>query len=271
MEHLLNLCQFTSTLWNWVASIFRQTDRDIGSINRTLRNWRRNFSENEIINKAWALVLGFLIWDVWKEHNNRIFKNRIGTSQSIMTQIIRQLKETGLFPQGISKTVSHITVDKDIWQPPPHGFMKCNIDGASKGNPGMAGYGGVIRYEQGFIKAIFHSHLGKATNNMANLMALEQCLEILRDSNLHNTIIEADSELIINLIKKICNGLTSDKVSKHWRLLQVYQLIQSHLHTMRTLSFINVRRTTNKLADILANEGVLCAKSNKRYDWIGTP
>ena len=93
--------------------------------------------------------------------------------------------------------------------------MKCNIDGASKGNPGMAGYGGVIRAEKGFIKAIFHSHLGKATNNMVELMALEQCLEILMDSNLHNTIIESDSELIINSVKKICNGSAPEKVLKH--------------------------------------------------------
>ncbi len=41
-----------------------------------------------------GLVLGFLIWDVWKEHNNRIFKNRKGSSQSIMAQILRQLNET---------------------------------------------------------------------------------------------------------------------------------------------------------------------------------
>lgn len=106
---------------------------------------------------------------------------------------------------------------------------------------------------------------------MAELMALEQCQEILRDSNLHNTIIEADSKLIINSVKKLCNGSVPDKVSKHWRLLQVYQLIQSHLRTMRTLSFIHVQRTTNRLADIMANEGVLCTKSNKIYEWSETP
>lgn len=61
MDHLLNLCPFTSTLWNWVASIFKQTDRDIGSITKTLKNWRKIFSTNEIINKAWALVPGFII------------------------------------------------------------------------------------------------------------------------------------------------------------------------------------------------------------------
>lgn len=86
----------------------------------------------------------------------------------------------------------------------------------------MAGFGGVIRDEQGHIKDIFHSHLGTATNNMAELMALEQCLEILIKSNLHNAIIESDSELVINVAKKICNGTTLGKVSKHWRLSQVF-------------------------------------------------
>jgi len=93
--------------------------------------------------------------------------------------------------------------------------LKFNIDGASKGNPRVVGYGGVIRDLQGYIKIIFHNHLGKATNNMAELMTLKQCLEILIESNLHNAIIEANSKLIINSVKKICNGTTPERVLKH--------------------------------------------------------
>ena len=166
--------------------------------------------------------------------------------------------------------MSKITDGKDIWQP-PHGFLKINIDGASKGNPGMAGFGGVIRDEKGHIKDIFHSHLGTATNNMAELMALEQCLEILVDSNSHNVIIEADSELIIRAAKRICNGTAPDKVSKHWRLSQVFHCISSHLRTLRTVSFVHVRRKANMLADRLANEGVICKESYSRHAWDLTP
>ena len=89
-------------------------------------------------------------------------------------------------------------------------------------------------------------------------MALEQCLEILMESNLHNAIIEADSELVINVAKKMCNGTAPVKVLKHWRLSQVFQCIHSHLQTLRTVSFIHVQRKANMLADRLANEGVLC-------------
>ena len=57
--------------------------------------------------------------------------------------------------------------------------------------------------EEGNIKIIFHSFLGNTTNNIAELMAMELCLEILLEYNIHNVIIEADSELVINSVKRI--------------------------------------------------------------------
>lgn len=224
MEHLLNLYPFTSILWDWVASVFRQTDRDNLSITNTLNKLRKYFLGNEIINKAWTLVPGFLISDVQKECNGRILKKKTGSTQNIISQILRHLKDTvgamlgrppenltlpqdthillqlglhSLVPQSTHKDVSQINDGKDFQQPLPHGFLKINRDGASKGNPGMDGFGRVIRDERGCIKDIFHSHLGTTTNNMAELMALEQCLEILIESNSHSAIIEADSELVI--------------------------------------------------------------------------
>jgi len=92
--------------------------------------------------------------------------------------------------------------EQDFWIP-PKGFLKYNIDGALKGNQGTAGYGGALRDENGSILFIFHCHLGRATNNMAELMALEQCLDFLEQDNCQNVIVEADSELIISSIKRI--------------------------------------------------------------------
>lgn len=89
-------------------------------------------------------------------------------------------------------------------------------------------------------------------------MAMEQCLELLVQDNRQNVIIEADSELIINTVKKISWGSEPKKVSKHWRLIQVFQRIQLHLRGLHTISFYHVRRQTNKLADVLANQGVKC-------------
>jgi len=95
-------------------------------------------------------------------------------------QILLQLGMQGLIPQGMNGKVKKLAIEKDFWHPPPQGFMKFNIDGASKGNLGTAGYGGVLRDENGCIHFIFHFHLGRATNNMAELIALEKSLDILK-------------------------------------------------------------------------------------------
>jgi len=57
-------------------------------------------------------------------------------------------------PLGTKKIARHRLDGKAFWQPPPHGFLKLNIDGASKGNPRDAGYE-VIRDAEGNIKVIF--------------------------------------------------------------------------------------------------------------------
>eukprot|EP00253_Pinus_taeda_P035878 PITA_35878 len=94
MEHLLNNCIFTSRLWDSFASIFQQSDRDIGSLFNTLTNWRKNFSDNEVLSSAWALTPCFIIWNVWKERNNRIFKNAKKSPQDLYDLILKQIKET---------------------------------------------------------------------------------------------------------------------------------------------------------------------------------
>ena len=59
------------------------------------------------------------------------------------------------------------------------GFLKYNFDGASKGNMGKVSHGGVLRDENGSIIFLFYCHLGKTTNNMEKLMAMEKCLYFL--------------------------------------------------------------------------------------------
>lgn len=160
---------------------------------------------------------------------------------------------------------------QDYWHPPPQGFLKYNINGASKGNLGTASFGGVLRDEIRNILSIFHGNLGKSTNNMAKSMAMEQFLELLVQDNGQNVIIESDSELIINTVKRISCGFEPEKVSKHQKLIQVFQRIQLHLRGLCTVSFNHVWRKANKLVDLLANQGVKCTINRVAMGWQGLP
>jgi len=94
MEYLLNYCYFTSWLCDIFAKKFQQTDRDRGSIFKTLISWRGNFSEHEILNSAWTLTPSFIIWNVWKERYKRIFKEEKNPPHVLLEKILKQLKDT---------------------------------------------------------------------------------------------------------------------------------------------------------------------------------
>ncbi|GLJ48335.1 hypothetical protein SUGI_1020420 [Cryptomeria japonica] len=63
------------------------------------------------------------------------------------------------------------------WTPPPLGWKKVNFDGASKGNPGLFGYGAAVRDEKGRLVRAVCGQVGIATNNIAEITALEEGLK----------------------------------------------------------------------------------------------
>jgi ribonuclease HI len=86
----------------------------------------------------------------------------------------------------------------------------------------MTGMGGVIRDNDG--KTIVGS-MGNSTNNAVELGALEIGLKILSYERMTNTIVEGDSTLVINTVKKLKNGTRMGKVQRHWHLAQSLQKI----------------------------------------------
>ena len=58
------------------------------------------------------------------------------------------------------------------WSPPPPQVYKLNFNGASKGNSGPVGYGGICRDHSGRILSIFLGALGMETNNSIKLEGL---------------------------------------------------------------------------------------------------
>ena len=96
MNHLLNICKWTESLWNWLETIFKRTDRDRNSLQESIVNWRSNFSKTQIVNTLWKLIPGFLVWMVWKEQNRRVFQNEAKTIEFIRATILQNMREMTL-------------------------------------------------------------------------------------------------------------------------------------------------------------------------------
>ena len=94
MGYMLDRCEFPSALWDRGAKIFRRSNKIRGAPELSLAEWDRKAFENPIIQLIWQMFPGMLLWHTWKERNNRIFKDKSSSVQSIIDKILNQLKET---------------------------------------------------------------------------------------------------------------------------------------------------------------------------------
>lgn len=70
-------------------------------------------------------------------------------------------------------------------------------------------------------------------------------------------IVEGDSQIIINMISNTQQGKEVQNVSNSWRLATRLETLQTWLRNHNAISFKHIRREGNKLADFLANLGVV--------------
>jgi ribonuclease HI len=75
-------------------------------------------------------------------------------------------------------------------------LLEVNIDGASRGNPGLSAIGIMVK-NNGIILVEHAEFLGIRTNNQAEYEALKRALEICNQLDKEITIL-SDSELLVN-------------------------------------------------------------------------
>ena len=200
INHLLDECRIANSLWEKGVTIFRRDHRHRGRPDITLAEWPINSFKNKIVNRLWELFPGFTIWEVWKTRNKQTFENKERKLEEIWNSIKTHMKETitlqswsqeeftgernecsipqdfGLEEIPPDNSIAHsclVQVSSPLlWIPPPARTFKINVDGGAKGNPGPAGFGGVIRNPRGSILSLFWGSIGSNMNKMAELEGL---------------------------------------------------------------------------------------------------
>lgn len=127
------------------------------------------------------------------------------------------------------------------------GFLKLNFDGASKGNPGLGGFGCVIQNSCGHVVRVICGPLEECDSIKAETLGLLMGLRELNKMNVHGTIVEGDSSSVISWGKGSREGA--------WRLANfVYEIRE--LSVQLDIKYIHVLRELNVMADKLASWGV---------------
>ncbi len=120
------------------------------------------------------------------------------------------------------------------------------VDGGSRGNPGIAGYGVVFQDERGHQVACISQKLGIRTNNFAEYSALVGALEYALANGYKTLQIFADSELLVRQINGTYRVKSPD-------LKPLYEKARALITRLSSFSIRHVPRSQNREADRLAN------------------
>jgi ribonuclease HI len=130
--------------------------------------------------------------------------------------------------------------------PAAHRF---NIDGGSRGNPGPASYGVVVRDPGGKIVAELKKYIGRMTNNVAEYYGLIAALDYAESHGIRALRVEADSELLVKQMR----GQYKVKSEDLQPLFERARKMAAGFHSFR---IDHVYREQNRDADRLANEAM---------------
>jgi ribonuclease HI len=126
---------------------------------------------------------------------------------------------------------------------------RANIDGGSRGNPGPASYGVVIRDPRGEIVARLKKYIGRTTNNVAEYYGLIAALDYAQSNNIRALRVESDSELLVKQMRGQYKVKSAD-------LKPLYERAKKMSQAIPAFRIDHVYREQNREADLLANEAM---------------
>jgi hypothetical protein len=79
-----------------------------------------------------ASKVAILLWFIWQNRNNLVWNNSKSSAQQLGIQAVQYWQQwatvNGLLQQHQQPVEQHIAAGSSLqWQPPPSGYLKCNV------------------------------------------------------------------------------------------------------------------------------------------------
>ena len=124
-----------------------------------------------------------------------------------------------------------------------------NIDGGSRGNPGPAAYGVVMRDGRGEVVARLKKYIGQNTNNVAEYFGLIATLDYAQTHGIRALRVESDSELLVKHMR-------GQYKVKSEELKPLFERARKMSQTLEMFRIEHVYREQNREADALVNQAL---------------
>jgi len=132
---------------------------------------------------------------------------------------------------------------------PAAAAYRANIDGGSRGNPGPASYGVVIRDPRGELVTRLKKYIGRMTNNAAEYYGLIAAMDYAQSHGIRAIRIESDSELLVKQMRGQYKVKSED-------LRPLFERAKKMSQGFDSFRIDHVYREQNREADALAGEAL---------------
>ena len=146
-------------------------------------------------------------------------------------------------PRGVG-----LFADAEPEQKGPAAYQ-ANIDGGSRGNPGPAAYGVVIRDPMGEIVAKLKKYIGQNTNNVAEYFGLIAALDYAETHGIRALRVLSDSELLVKQMRGQYKVKSED-------LRPLFERARKMAQALAPFRIEHVFREQNREADALVNQAL---------------
>ncbi|KAK3206977.1 hypothetical protein Dsin_021023 [Dipteronia sinensis] len=136
-----------------------------------------------------------LVWQVWESRNQLIFKGKqasiLWATKMVGFKVVWWFK---YFEKNSEDSITHMLINipdsvhfsskssrifpKQIGYPILSTGLNFNVDGSSKGNPGSAGIGGVLRGDSGKVAGMFSCYIGFTDAMLAEITAILKAAQL---------------------------------------------------------------------------------------------
>ncbi|KAK2648318.1 hypothetical protein Ddye_015807 [Dipteronia dyeriana] len=275
MNHLFLQCTWSWKLWPeamgwWGISSYSNND-----LHGWIEGWPGLYV-SKASQRTWFVLYFAVCWTIWENQNAVVFDGKEASFSmaidSVKFRLALWFKNCGA---GSNEDLTILLLDVKRWcvdkirskskvlrpwsHPNDHDIV-FNVDESSRGNPGLAGIGGVLRDVNEKVLCLFSSCVGLVDSNLAEVLAIHRACELI-SSNMYfierNITILSDSKFAVSWI----NGDGFD----HLNFVSVLYDIKQFLSSKITISIEFTDRSSNSLAYVLAKAG--SGLQQERLEW----
>ncbi|CAA7037248.1 unnamed protein product [Microthlaspi erraticum] len=242
--HILRDCPAMMGIWTRLVQPRKQRE----FMEKPVLSWLyANLGDDSLVEMVpWSTLFSMAAWWGWKWRCGNIFgtngkcRDRVRFLKDLTKEVTSAT--SACQTQNTARPRTEVMIS---WKKPVDGWMKLNTDGASRGNPGSAAAGGVLRNNVGEWCGGFALNIGVCSAPMAELWGVYYGLYIAWEKQVSQVEVDIDSELVVGFLK---NG-----IGEAHPLSFLVRLCHGFITKDWTVRFTHVYREANRLADGLAN------------------